>query len=138
MQPVAVRAGVTWINDSKATNVDSTLVALRAVDLPRTHVLLGGQGKAGSPWALLGDLLRRAASVTTFGASGAAIAEVLESEGVRVHRAGTMEDAMRHAAGRATAGASVLLSPSCASFDAYTDYEHRGRAFRAHAEEMPE
>ncbi len=138
MQPVAVRAGVTWINDSKATNVDSTLVALRAVDLPRTHVLLGGQGKAGSPWALLGDLLRRAASVTTFGASGSAIAEVLEGEGVRVHRAGTLEDAMRHAAGQASAGASVLLSPSCASFDAYTDYEHRGRAFRAHAEEMPE
>jgi UDP-N-acetylmuramoylalanine--D-glutamate ligase len=137
LQPVAVRRGITWIDDSKATNVDSTLVALRAVTLPDTWVLLGGQGKAGSPWNLLADPLRRAAGVLTFGASGDAIAEVLAGEGLPVERATTLEDAMRRAAARARAGQSVLLSPSCASFDAFTDYEHRGRAFRAHAEDMP-
>ncbi len=137
LQPVAVRAGVTWIDDSKATNVDSTLVALRAVTLPDTFVLLGGQGKAGSPWELLAAPLQRAAGVITFGASGDAIAEVLAGEGVRAERSGSMEDAMLRAAGLARSGQSVLLSPSCASFDAFTDYEHRGRAFRARAEELP-
>ena len=137
LQPVATRRGVTWIDDSKATNVDSTLVALRAVHLPETWVLLGGQGKAGSPWNLLADPLRRAAGVLTFGASGDAIAEVLSDAGLAVERAGTLQDAMHRAAARATAGQTVLLSPSCASFDAFTDYEHRGRAFRACAEDMP-
>ncbi len=137
MEPVAVRAGVTWVNDSKATNVDSTLVALESVDLPRTHVLLGGQGKAGAPYTLLAEGLRRAASVTCFGASGAEIARALAHEDVVTTTVASLEDAVARAAALGRHGQSVLLSPACASFDAFSDFEHRGRTFRTLAEALP-
>ena len=137
MEPVAVRAGVTWTNDSKATNVDSTLVALASTDLPRTHVLLGGQGKAGAPYTLLAEGLRRAASVTCFGASGPDIARALAHEDVVSATVPSLGDAVARAASLARHGEGVLLSPACASFDAFTDFEHRGRTFRQLAEALP-
>jgi UDP-N-acetylmuramoylalanine--D-glutamate ligase len=130
MEPVGDHGGVRWINDSKATNVDSTLVALASVELPRTWVLLGGQAKAASPWTLLATPLRHAAGVVCFGASGPAIAEALRAEGIDAHTVPGMEDAVRLCAHRARPGESVLLSPACASFDAFRDFEHRGDSFR--------
>lgn len=137
MEPVALRAGVTWTNDSKATNVDSTLVALASTDLPRTHVLLGGHGKSGAPYTLLAEGLRRAASVTCFGTSGPDIARALAHEDVATTTVPSLEDAVTHAAALARPGEGVLLSPACASFDAFTDFEHRGRTFRQLAEALP-
>ncbi len=130
METVGERGGVRWINDSKATNVDSTLVALASVDLPRTWVLLGGQAKAGSPWGTLAAHLHRAAGVVCFGASGPTLAEALAAEGVATRTAPGMAEAMDLCATHARPGDTVLLSPACASFDAFRDFEHRGDTFR--------
>jgi UDP-N-acetylmuramoylalanine--D-glutamate ligase len=138
LEPVAVRRGVTWINDSKATNVDSTLVALAAADLPRTVVLLGGKGKDGAPYDALVAPLRAARRVVCFGAEGPRIAAALEASGIAVARAEGLDEAVTVAAAATTPGDTVLLSPACASFDQFTDFENRGRAFRARVEELPE
>jgi UDP-N-acetylmuramoylalanine--D-glutamate ligase len=138
LEPVGTRAGLCWVNDSKATNVDSTLVALAAADLPRTVVLLGGKGKDGAPYHALAANLRDARAVVCFGAEGPHIAAVLRSAGLSPADAGTLEDAIGRARALACAGDTVLLSPACASFDQFKDFEHRGRAFRAAVEELPE
>lgn len=132
---VAERGGVRWIDDSKATNVDSTLVALAAV--PRAVVLLGGKGKEAAPYDLLVGPLRRAKAVVCFGEEGPRIADVLENAGLKPRRAARLEDAVAMAATLAAPGDAVLLSPACASFDQFTDFEHRGRAFRALVEGLP-
>ena len=137
LERVAERAGITWINDSKATNVDSTLVALAATDAPRTVVLLGGQGKAGAPYEALVERCRALRGVVCFGAAAPAIATVLEGGGVAVHHADTLAAAVRAAHGLARSGDAVLLSPACASFDEFSNFEHRGAAFRAAVEGLP-
>jgi UDP-N-acetylmuramoylalanine--D-glutamate ligase len=138
LEPVGMRAGLRWVNDSKATNVDSTLVALAAADLPRTVVLLGGKGKDGAPYQVLAANLREARAVVCFGEEGPHIAAVLRSAGLSPAHAETLEDALGRARTLAHTGDTVLLSPACASFDQFKDFEHRGRAFRAAVEELPE
>ena len=127
---IAVRDGVTWIDDSKATNVDAALVAIRGIDVARTVVLLGGRGKAGAAYEELGEPLLHARAAICFGEAGPRIVEALEPQGVPVVSAPSLAGAVTLAATRAVAGDTVLLSPACASFDEFTDFEHRGRAFR--------
>ncbi|MFZ5479811.1 MAG: UDP-N-acetylmuramoyl-L-alanine--D-glutamate ligase [Myxococcota bacterium] len=134
LEPVGERAGVTYVDDSKATNVDSTLVALAA--FPRAVVLLGGRGKAGAPYEALARPLRDA-RVVCFGEAGPRIADALGAAGIAVTRAGRLADAVAAAAALASPGDVVLLSPACASFDEFTDFEHRGRAFRSLVEGLP-
>ncbi len=133
LEVVTENGGVTWINDSKATNVESTMVALAAmVDEPRperVHVLLGGRGKAGADYERLAAPLRAMGFVTCFGESGPVIAEGLRRAGLQVSVAPTLADAIDACANTATPGDTVLLSPACASFDEFTDFEHRGRYF---------
>lgn len=136
MQPIADRSGVRWIDDSKATNVESALAACSGLDRP-VVMLLGGRAKAGSAWALLAPPLRRARAVICLGEAGPQIAAALVAEGLPVHRVHSLEDAVARAAALAQSGDIVLLSPACASFDAFTDFEHRGRHYRALVEALP-
>ena len=128
MEWVAKRGDVDWINDSKATNIESTLVALRSVERPAV-VLLGGRGKTGADYERLAGPLRSARAVVCFGEAGPMIAEGLERAGLLPGRQSTLDAAIDAAASYAAPGDIVLLSPACASFDEFTDYEHRGRHF---------
>ena len=128
LEVVAERGGVLWVNDSKATNIDSARVALRSIDRP-VVLLLGGRHK-GEPYT---GLLDDAAHVRTVVAFGEAAAQVEQDLGAHlsVERVdGAFDDVVAHAAGIARTGDAVLLSPACASFDMFRDYEHRGRRFK--------
>lgn len=138
MEVVAESHDVRWINDSKATNVDAARAGIRGLE-HRAVVLLGGEGKPGHDGSLgmaqlVPDLARHRA-VITFGASGLQIAAELRACGAQVESVGTLEEAVRRAAELVSPGDAVLLSPACASFDAFDDFEHRGRVFSALARE---
>ena len=133
LEPVHTVADVTWVNDSKATNVDAAMVGISGIQAPLI-VLLGGAGKDGSDYARLnGALARNTRQVICFGAAGNAIARQLE--GVHVHTVETLADAIHAAAAAARAHDVVLLSPACASFDEFQNFEERGDAFAALARE---
>jgi UDP-N-acetylmuramoylalanine--D-glutamate ligase len=121
-------AGVSYFNDSKATNVDATLKALDAFPAGLL-VILGGKDK-GSDYGILRKALReRARMVFLIGAA----AEKIESQlrgAVPVVHAGTLERAVELASESARPGETVLLAPACASFDQFKNYEHRGRVFK--------
>ena len=125
---VAEIAGVSFYNDSKATNVDATIKALESFPA-NIHLILGGKDK-GSDYSALNDLLRqRAKRVYTIGAA----AEKIESQiadTVEIFHAGTLENAVRRATTTAVPGDVILLAPACASFDQFQSYEHRGRVFK--------
>jgi UDP-N-acetylmuramoylalanine--D-glutamate ligase len=116
--------GVLYVNDSKATNVASTLVALASFPGP-VHLVLGGQGK-GQDFAPLGAPIR-AGDVAVY-----LIGEDAERIGAAIggEPCGDLATALDRAAARARPGDVVLLSPACASFDQFADYEARGRAFK--------
>ncbi|MDV3457303.1 UDP-N-acetylmuramoyl-L-alanine--D-glutamate ligase [Sphingomonas sp. HF-S4] len=126
MERVASRNGVLFVNDSKATNADSTTPALSAY--PRVHWILGGLAKTDSLEACrpgFGHVVH----AYTIGDAGELFACLLEGE-MPVERSGTLDAAVRSAAANAQPGETVLLSPACASFDQFKDYEARGQAFR--------
>ena len=122
LEEVAVLDGVTFVNDSKATNVASTLVALASFRDARVHVILGGRAKGESFAALRG----RAAAAYLIGEAASQLAD--EVGGVEC---GDLRTAVARARAAARPGDVVLLSPACASFDQFADYEARGRAFKA-------
>ncbi len=127
--------GVTWFNDSKATNFDAAEVGLAAVSGPLV-ALAGGQPKqGGDPQRWLEQLRRQAAAVIVYGAAAEAFAALLGSAGYpgRVDRVEGLAEAVPLAAQLAgEAGCrAVLLSPACASFDQYSDFEARGEHFRS-------
>jgi UDP-N-acetylmuramoylalanine--D-glutamate ligase len=137
LELVSERGGVEWVNDSKATNVDSTLVGLSAFPPARERVVLimGGRGK-GAPYAPLRPLFAgRVKALLTIGEDGAAVEREL-GDLCRTEPCGTLAEAVRRAARLASAGEVVLLSPACASYDQFRNYEERGEAFRRHVEEL--
>jgi UDP-N-acetylmuramoylalanine--D-glutamate ligase len=125
---VAQVGGVSYYNDSKATNVDATIKALESFPA-NIHLILGGKDK-GSDYTVLNELLReRVKRVYTIGAA----AEKIESQikgAVEIEHSGTLENAVRVASGAAVEGDVVVLAPACASFDQFQSYEHRGRVFK--------
>lgn len=129
IEPVAEVSGVSWINDSKSTNVASTLVALRGMRRP-TVLLLGGKHK-GEPYTALADEVRRTVKrVIAYGEAAPIIAGDL-GEIASLERLGADFDAVVEAARRAAApGDAVLLSPACSSYDMFDNYEQRGREFK--------
>jgi UDP-N-acetylmuramoylalanine--D-glutamate ligase len=133
LEPVATRNGVAYVNDSKATNVASTLVALAAFPAGSTHLILGGQGKGQDFTPLADPVRRRCRAVYLIGEDAAAIATALggAAEGPPLIASGTLERALTAARACARSGETVLLSPACASFDQFADFEARGEAFRA-------
>ncbi|MGA9884458.1 MAG: UDP-N-acetylmuramoyl-L-alanine--D-glutamate ligase [Candidatus Acidiferrales bacterium] len=125
---VAEIGGVTYYNDSKATNVDAALKAIEAFP-GSLFVILGGKDK-GSPYTPLREPLHaRAKTVLLIGAAAEKIAADLGDAVPCIH-AGTLERAIERAAERARPGDIVLLAPACSSFDQFENYEHRGRVFK--------
>jgi UDP-N-acetylmuramoylalanine--D-glutamate ligase len=124
--------GVTFVNDSKATNVASTLVALAVYPPPpKIHLIAGGVGKE-QDFAPLRELVaERCRAVYLIGEDGGRIGEALAATGVPLTDAGDLPRALEAARAGARAGDVVLLSPACASFDQYTSFEARGEHFRA-------
>lgn len=120
--------GVTYVNDSKATNVDSVWYALQSFDKPLV-LLLGGRDK-GNDYSRLMDLVKKHVKVIIAIGESAEKVEGAFRGAVPLRRAGSMEDAVREAAAASQRGDIVLLSPACASFDWFEDYEHRGRVFK--------
>jgi UDP-N-acetylmuramoylalanine--D-glutamate ligase len=121
--------GVQWINDSKSTNVASTLVALRGMNRP-TVVLLGGRHK-GEPYTVLADDLRRTArTVIAYGEAAALIQADLDGVVPVARVDGDFAQVIQAARTAARSGDAVLLSPACSSYDMFTDYEQRGREFK--------
>lgn len=131
---VADQAGVTFINDSKGTNVGATLAALDGLApecAGRMHLLAGGDGKAAD-FRPLGETCQRlGVSVYSYGRDGEQIAQACRQAGSeRVWIEDTLLAALAQARARSAPGDWVILSPACASFDQFADFEARGEAFR--------
>ncbi len=134
LEPVREVNGVLWINDSKATNIASTFVAVEAMDRPFV-LLLGGRHK-GEPYTRLGPLLQgKCRLVIAYGESGPLVAQDLGGQ-VALERGGTFEDVIARARRAAQPGDAVLLSPACSSYDMFKNYEQRGATFRRLVEAM--
>jgi UDP-N-acetylmuramoylalanine--D-glutamate ligase len=127
MERIAERNGVLFINDSKATNATATAPALAAY--PAVHWILGGLPKSDDldDCAPHFDHVRAA---YTIGTAGPMFARILRDAGKAVTESGTLAQAVKDAASAAKPGEVVMLSPACASFDQFSDYEARGDAFR--------
>lgn len=136
LEEVAELDGVLYVNDSKATNVASTLVALDAFAGRPVHLILGGRGK-GQDFAPLRDpLARGCAAIYLIGEHSSTIAAALANIAPPVSECGELERALAAARRAAGDGAVVLLSPACASFDQFADFEARGARFRELVEKM--
>ncbi len=135
IEPAGSYAGVEWINDSKSTNVASTLVALRGMQRP-TVLLLGGRHKGEAYTALADELRRTVKIVLAFGEAASLVAADL-SDVVRVEQLGSpFEVVIGRARDVASSGDAVLLSPACSSYDMFDNYEQRGREFKRLAAEL--
>jgi UDP-N-acetylmuramoylalanine--D-glutamate ligase len=121
--------GVQFFNDSKGTNVASTIKALESFDA-RVVLIAGGKGK-GQDFAPLAETARgRVVHAVVIGEDGPKIAAALSAVGIPVSAATTMQAAIEAARAHAGRGGVVLLSPACASFDMFDNYEHRGDVFK--------
>ena len=131
VEPIALVDDVEYFDDSKGTNVGATVAALNGLgEDRRVVVILGGEGK-GQDFEPLAEPVRRyARAVVLIGRDAPLIEQALATTGVSLMQAGAMEEAVRLAAARANPGDAVLLSPACASFDMFEDYEHRAAVFR--------
>jgi UDP-N-acetylmuramoylalanine--D-glutamate ligase len=128
METVLAVRGVEFINDSKATNVNSTWYALESMTKP-TVLILGGVDK-GNDYTLIKDLVKeKVKAIVCMGVNNQKIHDAFEGE-VKLVDTGSAEDAVRAAFELATVGDVVLLSPACASFDLFKNYEDRGAQFK--------
>ncbi|MBI2401212.1 MAG: UDP-N-acetylmuramoyl-L-alanine--D-glutamate ligase [Gemmatimonadetes bacterium] len=134
LEPVREVRGVAWINDSKATNVASTSVALRALERP--FVLIAGGRPKGEQYAPLAPLLRgRCRAVVAYGEARSTLARDL-GPACPVEETVAFDAAVARATALARPGDAVLLSPACASFDQFANYEERGERFRRLVEDL--
>ena len=132
MERVGVVNGVAYVNDSKATNPDSTAPALEAFD--RVHWIVGGQAKTDNLDACR-PAFGHVRAAYTIGEAGMLFRDLLR-DAIPTTYAGTMADAVELARAAAEPGDTVLLSPACASFDQFRDYEDRGDTFRSMVEAL--
>ncbi|MBK8878849.1 MAG: UDP-N-acetylmuramoyl-L-alanine--D-glutamate ligase [Haliscomenobacter sp.] len=135
MEWVAEIAGVAYYNDSKATNVESAFYALQATNQPFVWIV-GGQDK-GNDYASLVEFVReKARAIVCLGVDNRKIVEAFGSLGKPLLETGSAKAAVNAAAGFARPGDAVLLSPACASFDLFKNYEDRGDQFREAVREL--
>ncbi|SRR6266481_437688 len=128
LELVSTIHGVSFFNDSKATNVDATIKALESFP-GKVHIILGGKDK-GSDYSVLNPLLReRVKRAYLIGAAAEKIAAQIKGA-VPLAHSGTLERAVQQAFEAAVEGDIVLLAPACASFDQFENYEQRGRVFK--------
>ena len=135
LQVVRDRRGVRFVNDSKGTNVDATVKALESLD-PPIVLIAGGRDKGGDFARLSEPIQRRVKRLILIGEAAGRIADAMGGF-ERVTRAESLREAVTLAANEAVAGDVVLLSPACASFDMFADYQDRGRQFQALVNELP-
>jgi len=128
--------GVRFVNDSKGTNVDATLKSLEGFAPASVLLILGGKDKAGEFERMRTLVAEKARSVLTIGAAATRIAEALDGA-APVVAAENMEKAIAWAREHAREGDTVLLSPACASFDQYRNFEHRGEHFEELVRALP-
>jgi UDP-N-acetylmuramoylalanine--D-glutamate ligase len=121
---------VEFFDDSKGTNVGATVAALQGLGADRrVVVILGGEGKGQDFSALFEPIARYARAVVLIGRDAPLIREAIAGCGVPIVDTDSMEAAVAQANQRAHAGDAVLMSPACASFDMFENYEHRARVF---------
>jgi UDP-N-acetylmuramoylalanine--D-glutamate ligase len=132
VEPLGTIAGVEYFDDSKGTNVGATVAALNGLGADRrVVVILGGEGKGQDFSPLAAPVANFARAVILIGRDATRIRAALDTAGsLPVLDAGTLPQAVRLAQEQATSGDAVLLSPACASFDMFDNYEHRARVFR--------
>ena len=128
-------AGVHFYNDSKGTNVASTIKALESFE-ERIVLIAGGKGKGQDFTPLADAARRRVGHAVVIGEDGGRVAAALASRGIGVTAAATLAGAIESARAAARPGDVVLLSPACASFDMFDNYEHRGDVFKKLVEEL--
>ena len=130
LESVAVVNGVEYFDDSKGTNVGATVAALNGLgQKSRLVIILGGVGKDQDFSALAEPVSRHARAVILIGRDAALIGTALKNTAVTVLNATDMQSAVSLAAAQAQSGDAVLMSPACASFDMFDNYEHRARIF---------
>lgn len=129
LEKVAVVNGVTYINDSKATNVDSVFYALQAMETP-TVWIVGGQDKGNDYSPLLPLVRKKVKAIVCMGVDNSKIISVFKNFKKPMTETRSAEEAVKAAAGFAEKGDTVLLSPACASFDLFKNYEDRGERFK--------
>ena len=134
VEKVAEIDGVSWYDDSKGTNVGATVAALAGLggqDGRKVVVILGGDGKQQDFSPLRDAVGRHARGAILIGRDGPLIGRAIAGAGVALERAADLESAVRCARTLARPGDAVLLSPACASFDMFRNYEHRAQVFVA-------
>jgi UDP-N-acetylmuramoylalanine--D-glutamate ligase len=131
VEPVGEAQGVRWYDDSKGTNVGSTVAALAGLAHGGAKVVLiaGGEGKGQDFSPLKGAVARSARALVLIGRDAPLIEAAVAGAGVPLLRAASMEEAVALAGDAARPGDAVLLSPACASFDMFRNYKHRGEVF---------
>jgi UDP-N-acetylmuramoylalanine--D-glutamate ligase len=134
MEEVRVLRGVTYINDSKGTNVDATIKALESLRAP-VILIAGGREKGGEYPGLAAAVRRGTKRVILLGEARPRLRRLLEGA-CPINEAASLAEAVREAAAAAVPGDTVLLSPACASFDMFTDYRDRGRRFKECVHEL--
>ncbi|NUN10509.1 MAG: UDP-N-acetylmuramoyl-L-alanine--D-glutamate ligase [Ignavibacteriaceae bacterium] len=134
LELVAEIDGVKYINDSKATNVDSVWYALRSFEEP-LYLILGGQDKGNDYGQIRGLVLEKVKKIFAIGSSAEKIFNYFHHD-VKVEIKNSMEECVKAANLEAKSGDVVLLSPACASFDMFDNYEHRGRVFKTAVEDL--
>ncbi|MEA3267074.1 MAG: UDP-N-acetylmuramoyl-L-alanine--D-glutamate ligase, partial [Candidatus Fermentibacteria bacterium] len=128
IEPLGTARGLIWFNDSKSTNVDSLRVALESFD--EKVILIAGGKEKNSDYSLLNDLIKeKVKSIVLFGSGANSLAAQWKNT-TEISVVGRLEEAVKTALTVAENGDSVLLSPGCASFDQYTDFQQRGEHFK--------
>ncbi len=123
--------GVTWINDSKATNVNSCWYALESMPQSGVVLILGGKDKGNDYSEILPLVRSKVKGIVAMGKDNSKIIDFFSGEVSRIADTHSLDEAVKACAAMATEGDTVLLSPCCASFDLFTSYEDRGRKFKA-------
>ncbi|MCU0333454.1 MAG: UDP-N-acetylmuramoyl-L-alanine--D-glutamate ligase [Chitinophagaceae bacterium] len=135
MEPVATIRGVEYINDSKATNINSTWYALESMTKP-TVLILGGVDK-GNDYSIIEDLVtEKVKAIICMGIDNQKLHEAFEGKVALITDAGSAKEAVMKAYKMAEKGDAVLLSPACASFDLFKNYEDRGHQFKMAVKEL--
>jgi UDP-N-acetylmuramoylalanine--D-glutamate ligase len=128
VERVAEIDGIIYYDDSKGTNVGATVAALQGLGC-KSVLIAGGEGKGQDFTPLNPAVAQHARAVVLIGRDALLIESALNGSGVKVVNAEDMGDAVRQAAQLAQSGDAVLLSPACASFDMFRNYEHRAEVF---------
>ncbi len=130
LEPVATINGVRWINDSKATNVNSCWYALESMNTP-TVLILGGKDKGNDYSEILPLVQQKVKAIVAMGVDNTKIMEYFGDKGPQLVDTHSLQEAVEACSRLAVKGDTVLLSPCCASFDLFSSYEDRGHKFKA-------